>query len=225
MNITPTIEPAWHSALEHTFKEQYFIDLKLFLLDEYKNYVVYPKKNELFAAFDKTPFNQVKVVILGQDPYHGENQAHGLCFSVKQGEKIPPSLLNIYKELQSDLGIQKPTHGNLSKWAKQGVFLLNSTLSVRAKTPLSHQKKGWEELTNAAITALSNEKNGIVFLLWGGQAQAKEKLIDSNKHHILKAAHPSPLSAHRGFLGCKHFSKTNAILKAEGSTEIDWEIN
>ena len=225
MKINPTIEPAWYSALKKTFEKQFFIDLKLFLIDEYKNSVVYPKKSELFTAFNKTPFDQVKVVIIGQDPYHGVNQAHGLCFSVKEGVRIPPSLLNIFKELQSDLGINKPAHGNLTKWAEQGVFLLNTTLSVRAKAPLSHQKNGWEEFTNAAISALSDKKQGIIFLLWGGHAQTKEKLIDSTKHYILKAPHPSPLSAYRGFWGCKHFSKTNTLLKSKGLTAIDWEIN
>jgi len=225
MHFEQTLEPAWFSALHKTFEQRFFIDLKLFLIDEYKNNVVYPPKSELFAAFNKTPLNKVKTVILGQDPYHGHNQAHGLCFSVKKGEKIPPSLKNIYKELQNDLKVQVPSHGDLSKWAEQGVLLLNTTLSVRAKEPLSHQNKGWEKFTDTAISVLSNKMEGIIFLLWGGHAQAKEKLIDTKKHYILKAPHPSPLSAHRGFIGCKHFSKTNELLILKNKSPIDWVIN
>jgi len=224
MDFEHTLEPAWRTALANTVKQQFFIDLKLFLIDEYKNNIVYPPKSELFTAFNATPLNKVKVVILGQDPYHGFNQAHGLCFSVKKEEIIPPSLKNIFKELKNDIGMDSPTHGNLSKWAKEGVLLLNTTLSVAANKPLSHQKKGWEKFTDAAISVLSDEAEGIVFLLWGAHAQSKEKLINTQKHTILRAPHPSPLSAHRGFLGCGHFSKTNKILVSAGKLPIDWVI-
>ena len=171
---------------------------------------------------DLTPLEKIKVVIIGQDPYHGIGQAHGLCFSVNDGVKFPPSLKNIFKELQSDLGIPIPISGNLTHWSEQGVFLLNNTLTVREKTPTSHQKKGWEEFTDAVIKLISEQKSGVVFLLWGSFAQSKENLIDTTKHHILKAAHPSPFSAHRGFFGCKHFSTTNKILIEQGKTPINF---
>jgi uracil-DNA glycosylase len=185
---------------------------------------IYPPGSLIFNAFNSTPFDKVKVVILGQDPYHGDGQAHGLCFSVQYGVKPPPSLVNIYKELKSDVGFEIPAHGNLQKWTEQGVFLLNAMLTVEANQPASHQKKGWEEFTNAVIQKLSKERSGLIFMLWGNFAQQKAVLIDETKHTILKAAHPSPFSAYNGFFGCKHFSKTNEILKAKGEEEIDWQV-
>jgi uracil-DNA glycosylase len=188
--------------------------------------IVYPTPSDVFNAFNLTPFNEVKVVILGQDPYHGANQAHGLSFSVQQGVAVPPSLKNIYKELQTDIpGFNIPSHGDLSSWAKQGVLLLNATLTVRANEPGSHQKMGWEQFTDKAIKALSAEKSGLVFILWGKYAQAKASLIDSSKHLILTAAHPSPFSAYNGFFGCKHFSKANAYLLSKGEKPINWQID
>ncbi|MGD0712043.1 MAG: uracil-DNA glycosylase, partial [Bacteroidales bacterium] len=179
---------------------------------------------QIFSAFNHTPFNNVKVVIIGQDPYHGKGQANGLCFSVNDGINKPPSLVNIFKELHDDLGVKIPTSGNLEKWADQGVLLLNATLTVRASQAGSHQNKGWENFTDAVIRALSDERDGLIFILWGAFAQAKQKLIDVSKHHILKAAHPSPFSAYNGFFGCKHFSKTNELLKQMGKEEINWGI-
>jgi uracil-DNA glycosylase len=188
--------------------------------------IVYPKHSDVFNAFKLTPLNEVKVVILGQDPYHGTNQAHGLSFSVQKGVAVPPSLKNIYKELQADIpGFNMPSHGDLSSWAKQGVLLLNATLTVRANEPGSHQKMGWEQFTDKAIEALNAEKSGLVFILWGRHAQAKASLIDSSKHLILMAAHPSPFSAFNGFFGCKHFSKANAYLLSKGEKPIIWQID
>jgi len=224
LSINPEIDPTWKVVLEKEFTSEYFYKLKEFLVEEKKQSVIYPKGGLIFNAFNQTPFDKVKVVILGQDPYHGPNQAHGLSFSVPKGVKIPPSLVNIYKEISSDLGLPFPTHGNLENWAKQGVLLLNATLTVRAGQAGSHQNKGWEQFTDAAITKLSELKQGIVFMLWGSYAQAKAKLIDVQKHFILMAPHPSPLSAHRGFLGCKHFSETNKILKNNNLTPIDWSV-
>ncbi len=223
--IFPRLYTDWNSALKEEFQKGYFIDLKLFLIDEYRNNVVYPEKIDLLNAYNLTHFKDVKVVILGQDPYHGKKQAHGLCFSVTKETKIPPSLINIYKELKDDLNIPIPKHGNLESWAKQGVLLLNTTLSVRDSEPLSHQNKGWENFTDQSIIRLSEERNGLIFLLWGSHARSKKKLIDSTKHEILEAPHPSPLSAYRGFLGCKHFSKTNEFLLAKNESPINWEIN
>lgn len=220
--VHPIIEESWKEALTEEFQSPYFYELKQFLIEERQKYRIFPPGPSIFAAFNHTPFHHVKVVILGQDPYHGPGQANGLCFSVEKGIETPPSLVNIFKELHNDLGIPLPSHGNLESWAKQGVLLLNATLTVRAFQAGSHQNKGWERFTDAAIRALSQRKNGLVFLLWGKYAQAKESLIDINKHHILKAPHPSPLSASRGFLGCKHFSKTNDILKKEGKEMINW---
>jgi len=194
------------------------------LLDEKKHHSIYPKGKEIFNAFNYTPFNKVKVVILGQDPYHGMGQAHGLSFSVPDGVKQPPSLKNIFKEIASDLNLPLPETGNLSPWAKQGVLLLNATLSVRVKQAGSHQKKGWEEFTDSVIQNISQKKKGVIFLLWGRFAQDKAELIDKNKHHILTAPHPSPFSVYRGFFGCKHFSKTNKLLAEQGLKEIDWKI-
>ncbi|HPN18823.1 MAG TPA: uracil-DNA glycosylase, partial [Chitinophagales bacterium] len=203
----------------------YFKELRHFLATEKQSgKTIYPPGSLIFNAFNSTPFDKVKVVILGQDPYHGDGQAHGLCFSVQYGVKPPPSLVNIYKELKSDVGFEIPAHGNLQKWTEQGVFLLNAMLTVEANQPASHQKKGWEEFTNAVIQKLSKERSGLIFMLWGNFAQQKAVLIDETKHTILKAAHPSPFSAYNGFFGCKHFSKTNEILKAKGEEEIDWQV-
>lgn len=222
--INPKIDESWKTVLEDEFNKPYFQELKSFLVAEKSKYTVYPPGSRIFAAFDVTPFDNVKVVILGQDPYHGAGQAHGLCFSVPKGVQKPPSLLNICKELNTDLGIPIAKHGNLEKWAKQGVLLLNATLTVRANMAGSHQNRGWETFTNAAIEKLSEQKSGLIFILWGAYAQAKEQIIDTSKHHILKAPHPSPLSVHRGFFGCKHFSKTNELLIKQGKTPIDWDF-
>ncbi len=221
--INPNIEESWKDALEEDFKSPYFNELKAFLMNEKQTgQIIYPPGKQIFAAFNHTPFNKVRVVILGQDPYHGEGQAHGLSFSVMSGQNLPPSLQNIYKELNSDLNIPIPKTGNLEKWSRQGVLMLNATLTVRANQPGSHQKKGWENFTDSVIRQLSSKRSGIVFILWGKYAQAKEVLIDTTKHFILKAPHPSPFSAHSGFFGCKHFSKTNEILIREGVKPIDW---
>jgi uracil-DNA glycosylase len=222
--VNPSIDESWKQALKEDFNAPYFLKLKQFLLDEKKKFRVFPPGQMIFSAFNHTPLQQVKVVILGQDPYHGPGQAHGLCFSVNKGIMKPPSLVNIFKELQTDLGIPMPSHGNLESWAKQGVLLLNATLTVRAHQAGSHQKKGWEEFTDNVIRTLSREGQGLIFLLWGNYAQAKEQLIDTTRHHVLKAPHPSPLSASRGFFGCRHFSKTNEILSSQGREEIDWRI-
>jgi len=222
--IDPVIEERWKSVLMDQFQSPYFRTLKEFLVEEKKKYTLYPPGRQIFNAFQRTPFDRVKVVILGQDPYHGKGQAHGLCFSVPQGIPKPPSLVNIFKELDSDLGIPIPEHGNLEKWADQGVLLINATLTVRDSQAGSHQKRGWETFTNRVIEVVSQEKSGVVFLLWGRFAQAKESLIDNNKHLILKSAHPSPLSAYNGFFGCRHFSKTNAYLKKQEKTGIDWTL-
>ena len=224
ITIEPKIDISWKEILMEEFCSYYFISLKQFLLDEKKQYTVYPSGKDIFSAFNHTPFDMVKVVIIGQDPYHGYGQAHGLCFSVPEGVKPPPSLVNIFKELKSDLNISIPSSGSLISWAKQGVLLLNATLTVRANQAGSHQNKGWETFTNAAIEALSQKKEGLVFLLWGNFAIAKKELIDNKKHYILTAAHPSPFSVHRGFFGCKHFSKTNEILKNLSKEEIKWEL-
>ena len=222
--VNPRIEDSWKSILQDEFDAPYFIALSEFLREEKKKFTIYPPGPEIFAAFNHTPFNRVKVVILGQDPYHGPGQAHGLCFSVPAGIPHPPSLINIFKEIESDLGIPVPISGNLTKWAGQGVLLVNAILTVRANTPTSHQNKGWEKFTDAVIRNLSEKRKNLVFLLWGNYAQAKESLIDSNRHYILKAAHPSPLSASRGFFGCRHFSRTNQILAEQGLKGIDWGI-
>lgn len=225
VNINPVIDESWKQVLANEFVKEYFVNLKSFLLEEKKKFIVYPPGSQIFNAFNQTPFHNVKVVILGQDPYHGPGQAHGLCFSVSNGVAQPPSLVNILKEINSDLGIPIPKHGNLEKWAKNGVLLLNATLTVRAHQAGSHQNKGWEQFTDAAIKAISEQHKGIVFLLWGAYAQAKSKIIDTTKHYILTAPHPSPLSVYRGFSGCKHFSKTNNILRDNGKEEIDWSLD
>jgi len=222
--INPTMDEGWKAVLQPEFEKEYFSKLKQFLVEEKKHHVVYPPGPMIFAAFNHTPFSDVKVVILGQDPYHGPDQAHGLSFSVPNGVPKPPSLINMFKEIKADLGYPIPGSGNLEKWADQGVLLLNATLTVRAHTAGSHQKQGWEQFTDAVIKTISERKEGVVFLLWGAYAQAKEALIDTTKHHILKAPHPSPLSASRGFLGCRHFSKTNELLRYQGQSAIDWRI-
>jgi len=223
-NINPDIDQSWKMVLLEEFNKDYFIKLKQFLLDEKKYHSIYPKGKDIFNAFNYTSFDRVKVVILGQDPYHGMGQAHGLSFSVPDGVKQPPSLKNIFKEIASDLNLPLPETGNLSPWTKQGVLLLNATLSVRVKQAGSHQKKGWEEFTDSVIQNISQKKEGVIFLLWGRFAQDKAELIDKNKHHILTAPHPSPFSVYRGFFGCKHFSKTNKLLAEQGLKEIDWKI-
>jgi uracil-DNA glycosylase len=221
------LEPSWLKVLGDEFEKDYMLKLKQFLKEEKESgQVIYPKGSDIFNAFNTTPFDKVNVVILGQDPYHGPNQAHGLSFSVQKGVPIPRSLSNIYKELVTDIpGFKIPTHGYLQEWAQQGVLLLNATLTVRAGQPGSHQKQGWEIFTNTVISKISEQKEGIIFLLWGAFAQAKSELIDAKKHHILKSAHPSPFSADRGFFGSRPFSKTDEILRKEGKPEIDWQIH
>lgn len=221
-NNTIKIESSWKNKLLPAFQSESFSSLKDFLIEEKKLYTIYPTGNKIFSAFDLCPFDKTKVVIIGQDPYHGHNQANGLCFSVSDGISPPPSLKNIFKEIRDDIGDEIPHSGNLDHWAKQGVLMLNATLTVRAKQAGSHQKKGWEKFTDFVIKTLSKEKEGLVFLLWGRFAQNKAELIDSNKHHILTAAHPSPFSAHSGFFGCKHFSKSNTILAQQRKTQIQW---
>ncbi len=222
MNLNTKIEALWKEALGGEFKEPYFAELTKFVRDEYKSAKVYPSQEFIFHAFELCPFDTVRVVILGQDPYHGAEQAHGLCFSVPKNVHVPPSLKNIYKEIHDDLNSPIPTTGNLEHWAKQGVLLLNATLTVRASSPGSHQHKGWEEFTDTVIKTLSDKKEHLVFLLWGKYAQKKGAIIDREKHLVLTAAHPSPFSAYNGFFGCKHFSKTNEYLKARGETPIEW---
>lgn len=220
------IEESWRAVLGAEFEKDYMKALKGFLQQEKQDgKTVFPPGNLIFNAFNHTPFNSVKAVILGQDPYHGPGQAHGLAFSVQKGVTIPPSLRSIYKELQDDIpGFTPPRHGELTKWADEGILLLNATLTVRKGEAASHHNKGWEIFTDEAIRQLSDKKKGIIFLLWGKNAQAKIPLIDADKHFILKAAHPSPYSASHGFFGCRHFSKTNQLLKEQGETEIDWQI-
>ncbi|MEN2282304.1 uracil-DNA glycosylase [Algoriphagus sp. SE2] len=220
MNVK--IEPSWKKVLEQAFQQDSFSKLVLFVKDEYSKDKIFPEGKNIFNAFWHCPLDKVKIVILGQDPYHGPGQAHGLSFSVKPGIPFPPSLLNIFKEIKSDLGKDLPPNGDLTRWADQGVFLLNATLTVKAHQAGSHQKKGWEEFTDEVIKTISREKENVVFMLWGAFAQKKSELIDSTKHYILKAPHPSPLSAHRGFLGCRHFSKSNEYLISKGLTPIEW---
>ncbi len=216
------IEEGWKTKLAGEFNKTYFEKLIGFVHEEYKTHRVYPPGKLIFNAFDKCPFEQLKVVILGQDPYHGPGQAHGLCFSVNQGVAFPPSLKNIFKELKTDVGKEIPQSGDLTDWARQGVLLLNATLTVRAQQAGSHQKKGWEEFTDAAIQTASEQKDHLVFLLWGNYAISKRRLIDESKHLVLTSVHPSPLSASRGFFGNKHFSKTNEFLEKNGLEPIRW---
>jgi len=224
--MSAALEPGWLSVLENEFEKDYMISLKSFLKDEKeKGAIVYPKNADIFNALNTTPFDQVKVVILGQDPYHGTGQAHGLSFSVQKGVAIPPSLKNIYKELETDIdGFQTPGHGNLTHWAEQGVLLLNATLTVRASEAGSHQNRGWEIFTDEIIRAISEKSKHVVFLLWGKYAQQKAALIDQKKHYVLTAAHPSPFSAYNGFYGSKHFSKANQLLVQNNLTPIDWKL-
>ncbi|OQY03052.1 MAG: uracil-DNA glycosylase [Bacteroidetes bacterium 4572_117] len=216
------IEESWKHLLKDEFEKKYFIELVDFVKSEYENYDVYPLEKNIFSAFDHCRFDDIKVVILGQDPYHGAGQANGLCFSVKDGITKPPSLRNIFKEIKSDIGIEIPESGDLTPWAKQGILLINATLTVRAKQAGSHQNKGWEIFTDAVIKTLSDKKEGLVFILWGAYAQRKGAVIDHNKHYVLKSAHPSPFAAHKGFFGNKHFSKTNDFLLKTGKEIIRW---
>ena len=217
------IESSWKEQLQTEFAKPYFLEIVTFLKTERaQNKTIYPSGSLIFNAFEKTPWDKVKVVLLGQDPYHGSGQAMGLCFSVPDGIPMPPSLINIFKELNSDIGMPIPKTGNLTKWAEQGVFLLNASLTVRASEPNSHAKIGWTEFTDAVIKTISAKKEGVIFLLWGRFAQDKQPLIDETKHHVLKAAHPSPFSADKGFFGCRHFSKTNKLLMQQNLDPIDW---
>ncbi|HOX83284.1 MAG TPA: uracil-DNA glycosylase [Chryseolinea sp.] len=216
------ISPSWKSRLDQEFDKSYFTELAGFVKSEYQSHIIYPPAKEIFRAFDCCDFDEVKVVIIGQDPYHGVGQANGLCFSVRDGVKPPPSLVNIFKEIESDLGKPIPVSGDLERWARQGVLLLNATLTVRAATPGSHQNRGWEEFTDAIIRTLSEEKENVVFILWGAYAQKKGQLIDHQKHFVLMSPHPSPFSAYSGFFGNKHFSKTNTYLRKNGMSEIEW---
>lgn len=221
MNVI--IHPSWKERLNNEFQKPYFKVLTDFVKEEYSKHICYPDGKDIFAAFDHCPFDATKVVIIGQDPYHGPDQAHGMCFSVKDGIAHPPSLINIFKEVMNDLDVPYPQSGNLGRWANQGVLLLNATLTVKAHEAGSHQGKGWEIFTDSAIKKLSEEKEGLIFLLWGGFAKKKLKLIDSSRHHVLSSGHPSPLSANRGYwFGNKHFSRTNSILINEGKKPIEW---
>lgn len=222
MNVK--IEESWKAALQAEFEKPYFAAISTAVRnDMLEGKTIYPPPKLIFNAFDKTPFDKVKVVILGQDPYHGAGQAHGLCFSVQHGVKPPPSLVNIFQEIETDLGIAPPSHGCLEKWTEQGVFLLNAALTVRAGEPMSHSKIGWETFTDAVIATLSRQKKGLVFLLWGNFARNKKMLVDTSKHYVLEAAHPSPLSGGR-FFGCRHFSQTNELLRQQGLSPVDWRL-
>ena len=219
------IESSWKEALKDEFQKSYFEQIVMFLKHEKAlGKTIYPQGSQIFNAFDKTPFDKVRVVILGQDPYHGPGQAHGLCFSVQKDIKPPPSLVNIYKEMNADLGIPIAQTGDLTPWAENGVLLLNAILTVRNGEPASHSKIGWETFTDAVIRTISNKKEGVVFMLWGKFAQDKQVLIDGTQHHILKAAHPSPFSADKGFFGCKHFSKANELLIRQGKEPVNWQL-
>ena len=220
----PPITGEWEKALKPEFEKEYYINLYKKLLQEYKSHEIFPPKQDIFNAFHYAPLENIKVVILGPDPYHGEGQAHGLCFSVKKGIEAPPSLQNIYKELHDELGLYIPDNGYLEKWAKQGVFLLNTVLTVRAHSPQSHQGIGWETFTDSAIKVLNDQDRPMVFMLWGSSAIKKQSLLNNPKHLILTAPHPSPLSAYRGFFGCGHFKECNEFLKKNGLGEIDWQI-
>lgn len=225
VEVHPKIEKSWLAVLEGEFQQPYFKKLKNFLLEEKQaEHIFYPPGNLIFNAFNLCPFEHVKVVIFGQDPYHGVGQAHGLCFSVPMGVPKPPSLINIFKELSSDLHVEVPNHGNLEAWARQGVLLLNSSLTVRQHQAGSHFGKGWETFTDAVIQTISDQKQNVVFLLWGSPAQKKGAIVDDRKHLVLKAPHPSPLSCFRGFFGCKHFSKANEYLRLHRQLEIDWRL-
>ncbi len=219
------IEESWKNQIGSEFNKTYMLNLKKFLIQEAeKGKVIYPNGNNIFSAFNETSFDNVKAVIIGQDPYHGPSQAHGMCFSVKPGIKPPPSLKNIYKELQADIGFKAPSHGYLLSWAEQGVLLLNTVLTVERAQAGSHRGKGWEQFTDEVIRVLNSKKENLVFFLWGSPAQKKGSIIDQNKHFVLKSVHPSPLSAHRGFLGCRHFSKANEFLSSKGIDPIEWQL-
>jgi uracil-DNA glycosylase len=224
-STTIGLEPAWNNQLGDEFKKDYMLSLREFLANrKQQGAIIYPPGSQWFAALNTTPFDQVRVVILGQDPYHGPGQAHGLCFSVLPNIKVPPSLANIYKELKSDLGIDQPNHGCLTSWAEQGVLLLNATMTVEQGQAGAHQGKGWETFTDTIINKLNQHRQGVVFMLWGSYAQKKASMIDAERHLVLQSVHPSPLSAYRGFFGCKHFSKANGYLQGQGLEPIDWQL-
>lgn len=216
------IDSSWKIKLNNEFEKEYFHSLATFVREEYRRSVIYPPARLIFQAFDRCRFDDLKVAIIGQDPYHGPGQANGLCFSVNDGIEMPPSLQNIFKEIKNDVGKDLPASGNLERWAEQGVLLLNATLTVRANSAGSHQNRGWEAFTDAVIRVISNEKEKVVFMLWGAYAQRKGEIIDRTKHLVLSSAHPSPLSANRGFFGCRHFSKANEYLAMHGKTPVDW---
>ncbi len=219
------LEPTWLEHLRGEFDQDYMLDLRRFLLAEKsRGKRIFPRGDEFFGAFEHTPLDKVKVVILGQDPYHGEGQAHGLCFSVRPGVAIPPSLQNIYREIHDELGVPVPNHGHLTAWAEQGVLLLNSVLSVESGIAGSHRDRGWERFTDRVIDIVNTERDGVVFMLWGSYAQRKGGIIDGRRHCVLKAPHPSPLSAHRGFFGCGHFKAANEYLQSRGETPVDWRL-
>jgi len=220
----PKITNDWLDAIGEEFEKPYYQDLRKFLVSEYKTRRIYPPADDIFNAFHFTPLSKVKVLLLGQDPYHNDGQAEGACFSVPAKQEIPPSLVNIYKELHDDLGCKIPNHGSLKKWADEGVLLLNTVLTVRAHQANSHQNMGWEYFTDAVIDAVNEQDRPIVYFLWGRPAQTKRRMLDNPKHLVLEAPHPSPLSAHRGFFGCRHFSKANEFLEANGAAPIDWQI-
>ena len=224
VHVMAAITGSWQKALAGEFQKPYYKALYSFVKEEYATHAVYPPSGDIFNALHLTPPEQVKVLILGQDPYHEPGQAHGLCFSVKEGVEIPPSLVNIYKELHDDLGCEIPSHGNLEKWASQGVLLLNTLLTVRAHRAFSHKGKGWEQFTDAVIRAVNALDQPVVYMLWGRPAQEKTSMLTNPKHLVLKAPHPSPLSAYRGFFGCRHFSQCNAFLREHGVAEIDWQV-
>ncbi|MEM9923985.1 MAG: uracil-DNA glycosylase [Cyanobacteria bacterium P01_D01_bin.50] len=221
----PQLPDSWQTVLGEELEKTYFKELQNFIQEERKSQIIYPPQEDVFSAFELTAYEQVNVLILGQDPYHGENQAHGLCFSVKPGNKIPPSLVNIYKELQDDVGFDIPDHGYLVPWAKQGILMINSVLTVQAHKPSSHKNKGWETFTDAVISKVNQKQEPVIFVLWGGYAKKKLKLIDTNRHTVIQSAHPSPLSARNGFFGSKPFSKINSTLAQAGKTEINYQLS
>lgn len=221
----PQLPDSWKNVLAEELNKSYFKELKNFIEEERKSKTIYPPQEDIFSAFELTPYEQVNVLILGQDPYHGENQAHGLCFSVKPGIKIPPSLVNIYKELQDDVGFDIPNHGYLVSWAKQGILMINAVLTVEAHTPNSHKNKGWETFTDAVISKVNLKQEPVIFVFWGGYAKKKLKLINTNRHTIIQSAHPSPLSARNGFFGSKPFSKINYSLRQAGKAEINYQLS
>jgi uracil-DNA glycosylase len=221
----PKLPPSWQNVLESEFEKPYFKTLQTFVEEERKKHTIFPPEEDVFSAFDLTPYDKVNVLLLGQDPYHDDNQAHGLCFSVRPGIKPPPSLVNMYKELKDDVGFNIPKHGYLIDWAKQGILMINAVLTVQAHTPNSHKDKGWEKFTDAVIGKVNEKTDPVVFVLWGGYAQKKEKLIDSSRHIIIKCAHPSPLSARNGFFGSKVFSKINQALVENGKPTINWQLS